>query len=64
MMSASTASTIVALEERIAYVDAQLTLASAFDMQMAEREALWGERVDLINALVHVRYAQAQRTGF
>jgi hypothetical protein len=64
VMSASTASTIVALEERIAYVDAQLTLASAFDMQMPEREALWGERVDLINALVQVRYAQAQRTGF
>lgn len=64
VMSASTASTIVALEERIAYVDAQLTFGSAFDMQLPEREALWGERVDLINALVLVRYAQAQPTGF
>jgi hypothetical protein len=64
VMSAGTASTIVGLEDRIAYIDAQLTLGSAFDMEMPEREALWGERVDLMNALVHVRYAQAQRTGF
>ncbi len=64
MISAGTASTIVALEDRIAYVDAQLTLGSAFDMQIAEREALWGERVELMNALVHLRYAQAHATGF
>jgi hypothetical protein len=64
MMSGRTASTIVGLEDRIAYVDAQLTFASAYDMEMPEREALWGERVELMNALLHVRYAQAQRTGF
>lgn len=64
IMSARTASTIVSLEDRIAYIDAQLTLGSAFDMEMPEREVLWGERVELMNALVHLRYAQAQRTGF
>ena len=64
VMSAGTASTIVGLEDQIAYIDAQLTLGSAFDMEMPEREALWGERVELMNALVYVRYAQAQRTGF
>ena len=64
MMTARTARTIVGLEDRIAYIDEQLTFGTAYDMQIPAREALWGERVELMNALVHVRYAHAQRTGF
>lgn len=64
MMTAGTASTIVGLEDRIALIDEQLTFATANDMEVPQRQALWGERVDLMNALVHVRFAQAQPTGF
>jgi hypothetical protein len=64
LMSGLTASTIVGLEDRIAVIDEQLTLGTARGLEMPQREALWGERVELMNALVHVRYAQARWTGF
>jgi len=64
MMSGETASTIVGLEERIALIDEQLTYSNARGAPQPQRTALWGERVELMNALVHVRYAQAQPTGF
>jgi hypothetical protein len=64
MMTAHTAGTIVGLEDRIAYIDEQLALGTAYDMGFPEREALWGQRVELMKGLVYVRYAQAQRTGF
>ena len=48
------------LEERIAYVDAQLSYAAARDLAPPYRKALWGERVELMNALVQVRFAQTQ----
>jgi hypothetical protein len=56
----STAGTIVGLEDRIAYVDAQLSYAAARDLAPPYRQALWGERVELMNALVYVRLAQMQ----
>ena len=64
MMTAGTASTIVGLEDRIALIDEQLTFATANDMEVPQRQVLWGERVELMNALVYVRFAQAQPTGF
>jgi hypothetical protein len=64
MMSGETATTIAGLEDRIALVDEQLTYSNAHGVPQPERTALWGERVELMNALVHVRYAQAQPTGF
>ncbi len=64
LMSGATASTIVGLEDRIAFIDEQLTYSTARGLPQPERAALWGERVDLMNALVHVRYGQAQPTGF
>jgi hypothetical protein len=64
LMSGGTASTIVGLEDRIAFIDEQLTYGSARGLPQPERTALWGERVELMNALVHVRYAQAQPGGF
>jgi hypothetical protein len=56
----STAGTIVGLEDRIAYVDAQLSYAAARDLAPPYRRALWGERVELMNTLVYVRLAQMQ----
>jgi hypothetical protein len=64
LMSGATASTIVGLEDRIAFIDEQLTYSAARGLPQPERAALWGERVDLMNALVQVRYGQAQPTGF
>ena len=60
IMSGETATTIAGLEARIAVIDEQLTYGNARGVPQPERTALWGERVDLMNALVHVRYAQAQ----
>ena len=56
----STAGTIVGLEDRIAYVDAQLSYAAARGLAPPYRRALWDERVELMNALVYVRFAQMQ----
>jgi hypothetical protein len=64
LMTGATASTIAGLEDRISVIDEQLTYSTARGLPQPERAALWGERVDLMNALVHVRYAQAQPTGF
>jgi hypothetical protein len=60
LMIGSTASAIAGLEDRIAIVDAQLSYAAAQDVAPPYRQALWGERVELMNALVYVRFAQAQ----
>jgi hypothetical protein len=60
LMVGSTASTIAGLEDRIAVVDAQLSYAAAQNVGSPYRQALWGERVELMNALVYVRFAQAQ----
>lgn len=60
VMVGSTAGTIVGLEDRIALVDAQLSYAAAQDLAPTYREALWGERVELMNALLYVRFAQTQ----
>lgn len=57
-MNAGTASTIASLEDHLVLVDEQLTYAEARDFDGAYRRALWRERVDVMNALVHVRYAQ------
>ncbi|HEY8520870.1 MAG TPA: hypothetical protein VIN61_12370 [Gammaproteobacteria bacterium] len=63
VISGATASTIAGLEDRIILIDEQLTLGAAEGMRPEEREALWRQRVDLMNALVHVRMAQSAR-GF
>ena len=60
LMVGSTAGAIVGLEDRIAFVDTQLSYAAAEDLAPLYREALWGERVELMNALVYVRFAQVQ----
>jgi hypothetical protein len=60
LMVGSTAGTAVGLEDRIALIDAQLSYAAARDLAPPYRAALWGERVELMSALVYVRFAQTQ----
>lgn len=59
VVSGRTAATIAALEERIAYVDLQL---SRQDLSEVQKQRLWQQRVSLLNSLVRLRYASSQRT--
>lgn len=59
LMSAATADTIALLEDHIMAVDSHLSYAAAYDADPVLRYALWRERVDVMTALVHVRYAHA-----
>ena len=60
LMNAGTARTIADLEDHIVLVDEQLAYAEARGADPLYRQALWRERVDVMSALLHVRYAQAQ----
>ena len=64
LMNAATATTIAGLQDQIALVDQQLMYSRVNGLQATQAEALWQERVDLMNALLQVRFAQAQRIGF
>jgi hypothetical protein len=64
LMTGATASTIAGLEDRIAFVDEQLAFSAAGKVPVPQRAALWSDRVELMNALVSVRYAEAQLNGF
>lgn len=59
-----TVSTIIGLEDQIALLDEQLSYGEAIGLQGAQRAVLWSERVDLLNALVLVRAAEAQDNVF
>ena len=63
MMRASTAATISNLEDRIAAIDYQLNHARV-QMSPVQRRLYWRERVRLMDSLVTLRYAQAQRSSF
>lgn len=63
LINAGTATTIAGLEDQIALIDGQL-MYSRGGLQPRQTEALLQMRVDLMNALLKVRYAQAQRSGF
>lgn len=60
VMRASTAGTIASLEDRIAQIDHELTLATAAGVESTQRAALWQDRVEVMNALLQVRYANSQ----
>jgi hypothetical protein len=64
LMTGATASTIAGLEDRIAFLDEQLAFSAAGKVPVPQRAALWSDRVELMNALVSVRYAEAQINGF
>ncbi|MDH3304853.1 MAG: hypothetical protein OEM92_06575 [Gammaproteobacteria bacterium] len=63
VMRASTVATISDLEDRIAAIDYQLNNPDV-RMTSDDRELFWRERVRLMNSLLQLRYAQAQRAAF
>jgi hypothetical protein len=62
-MRASTAATILNLEDRIALIDYQLN-HPAIRMTPAQEQQYWRERIRLMDSLVKLRLAQAQRSSF
>lgn len=64
VMRVSTAGTVVALEDRISLIDAEFERAAAEAGPPEYRTALLRERVDAMNALVNVRYAQSSAFSF
>lgn len=64
LINAGTAATITSLEDQIAFIDAQLMYSSTYGLQPRQAEVLQSTRVDLMNALLKVRYAHAQLSGF
>ncbi len=62
-MSADTASTVAALEDRIALVDYQINSAPTQQAGNLDLALLWKQRVDLLQSLAAVRYAQAADRG-
>ena len=64
IMRADTARTIAGLEDQIAAIDAELTFAAANGLEPEQRTPLWRERVEIMNALVQVRYAQSKAFVF
>ena len=62
-MRLGTAGTIVDLEDQISLIDQQLTYGGE-RLAPEYRQALWRNRVDVMDALVQIRYVQAQRIGY
>jgi hypothetical protein len=54
---------ITELEDRIAAIDYILN-DPAKDFTAEQSEVIWRERVRLMNSLLSLRYAQAQRSSF
>lgn len=63
LVRASTAATIVELEDRIAAIDYRLN-HPAMRLSPVEAEIYWRERVRLMNSLLNLRRAQAQQAAF
>lgn len=55
----STAATIDTIEQRIQWLDFQLSNALEGDLSEEQSRRLWRERVELMDSLVKVRYAEA-----
>lgn len=62
-VSAGTASTIAALEDRIALVDYELSNTAGKKGSEQRVTELWKQRVDLLQSLAAVRYAQVADAG-
>jgi hypothetical protein len=58
---ASTSATIDTLQQRIQWVDYQLSVAHDVGMTDMQSADLWQDRVQLMNTLLKVRFAEAQR---
>lgn len=55
----STAATVDSLEQRIQWLDWRLAYQSDGELDELQARRLWSERVDLMDSLVKVRYAQS-----
>ena len=64
LIRAGTATTITGLEDQISLIDAQLMYSRVNGLQPGQAEELQRTRVDLMNALLKVHHAHAQRFGF
>jgi hypothetical protein len=60
----STAATIDTIEQRIQWLDFQLSNAPEADLTDEQARQLWRERVELMDSLVKVRYAEAGALWF
>ncbi|MGH8175327.1 MAG: hypothetical protein ACREV5_03580 [Steroidobacter sp.] len=60
----STAATIDTIQQRIQWLDFQLSYAPEDGLDDVQSQRLWRERVDLMDSLVKVRYAEARRLSF
>jgi hypothetical protein len=60
----STAATLDTIEQRIQWLDFQLSYAPDGSFDDAQAQRLWRERVELMDSLVKVRYAEANRMSF
>lgn len=58
------AATLDSIEDRIQWLDAQLTHGAVRDEDEQRMRMLWRERVELMDSLVKVRYAQAGTVSF
>ena len=63
VMRASTAETIMGLEDGVALIDYQLN-QEARQPSASNSRLLWQRRVDLMNSLVNVRYAEVQPVAY
>jgi hypothetical protein len=61
---AGTALTVAGLEDRIRWVDYRLNMAGEAGINPRQEDLLWRERVELLNSLVAVRYADARTRAF
>lgn len=64
VIRASTALTVADLEDRIQWVDYRLNLSAEAGLGADQSERLWRERVELLNSLVAVRYAETRTRAF
>ena len=64
VVNAGTATTIATLEDRIALVDYRMNLDVEDPLSPEQSRRLWQQRVDLMDSLVNVRYAQLQRVSY
>jgi hypothetical protein len=60
---AGTSATIDTLQDSIQWVDYQISVASDVGMTDSQSARLWENRIQLMDSLVKVRYAEAQRAA-
>ena len=62
--AAATSATIDALQARIQLLDSALSAADAGPSARPDAQRMWSQRVQLMNSLVGMRYAEAVRVGY